>query len=164
MEVTQIMQKIPATLLKYRYALLILVIGILFMLIPSNHSPKNNEEIHPAVAPVEVSAEEKLGNILGKIQGAGRVEVILSYASGAQTRYQENTATDGDSLRSEAVIVNDSSRNQTALITRVDPPVYLGAVVVCQGADSASVRLAIVDAVSKYTGLGADQIAVLKMK
>lgn len=164
MEVNQMMQKITSAISKYRYALLILVIGILLMLIPTQQSTKKTSEEPPPSAPAESSAEEKLGNILSKIQGAGRVEVILSYASGAQTRYYENTSTDGDSLRNEAVIISDSGRNQSALISRVDPPVYLGAVVVCQGADSASVRLAIVDAVSKYTGLGADQISVLKMK
>lgn len=34
---------------------------------------------------------------------------------------------------------------------------------VCQGADNAAVRLAIVEAVSKVTGLGANRISVLKM-
>jgi stage III sporulation protein AG len=40
----------------------------------------------------------------------------------------------------------------------------MGAIVLCQGADVPSVRLAIVDAVSKVTGLVANQISVLKMK
>jgi stage III sporulation protein AG len=43
-------------------------------------------------------------------------------------------------------------------------PQYLGAIVVCQGADRSDVRLAIVEAVSALTGLGADKISVLKMK
>ena len=47
---------------------------------------------------------------------------------------------------------------------QVNPPTYLGAVIVCQGADSASVRLAIVSAVCSVTGLSTDKITVLKMK
>ena len=43
-------------------------------------------------------------------------------------------------------------------------PVYKGAVVVCEGADHASVKLNIVQAVSSLTGLGSDKITVLKMK
>ena len=39
-----------------------------------------------------------------------------------------------------------------------------GAVVVCDGAESASVTLEIVRAVSAYTGLGSNRIIVLKMK
>ncbi len=39
-----------------------------------------------------------------------------------------------------------------------------GAVVVCQGADSAAVRLIVTNAVTAYTGLGSDKIWVMKMK
>jgi len=49
-------------------------------------------------------------------------------------------------------------------VQQVNPPTYLGAVIVCQGADSASVRLAIVSAVGSVTGLSTDKITVLKMK
>ncbi len=38
-----------------------------------------------------------------------------------------------------------------------------GAAVVCQGADSASVRLDITRALMSYTGLSADKIAIFKM-
>ncbi len=38
-----------------------------------------------------------------------------------------------------------------------------GAAVVCQGADSASVRLDITEAMRCYTGLGADKIVIFKM-
>lgn len=38
-----------------------------------------------------------------------------------------------------------------------------GAAVVCQGADSVSVRLDITEALRCYTGLGADKIVIIKM-
>ena len=38
-----------------------------------------------------------------------------------------------------------------------------GAAVVCQGADSVSVRLAVTEAMRCYTGLGADRIVIYKM-
>jgi len=39
-----------------------------------------------------------------------------------------------------------------------------GALVVCDGAERASVRLAVTQAVSSLTGLGSNKIAVVKMK
>lgn len=39
-----------------------------------------------------------------------------------------------------------------------------GAVVICQGAESSTVRLCVTNAVSVYTGLGSDKIRVIKMK
>ena len=60
--------------------------------------------------------------------------------------------------------VTDGQRNETGLVRQVNPPSYLGAVVVCQGGDDPRVQLDIVNAVSRITGLGADRISVLKMK
>lgn len=39
-----------------------------------------------------------------------------------------------------------------------------GAVVLCRGAEQSAVRLAVINAVSAYTGLGSDKITVIKMK
>ena len=39
-----------------------------------------------------------------------------------------------------------------------------GAVVVCQGANSAKVRLEVTNALASYTGLRSDKISVMKMK
>ena len=50
------------------------------------------------------------------------------------------------------------------MITQVIPASYMGAIVVCQGGDRPSVKLAIVKAVSDVTGLTSDKISVLKMK
>ena len=43
-------------------------------------------------------------------------------------------------------------------------PTYQGAVVVCEGAGSSTVRLAVVNAVSVLTGLSSDKISVVKWK
>ncbi|MFR4414339.1 MAG: hypothetical protein ACLT4C_03190 [Butyricicoccus sp.] len=43
-------------------------------------------------------------------------------------------------------------------------PVFRGAVVLCDGADDASVRLSVTQAVSTVCGIGADKVTVLKMQ
>jgi stage III sporulation protein AG len=64
----------------------------------------------------------------------------------------------------ETVLRTNSNRADEALVEQILAPEYLGAVVVCQGADDPTVRLAVSEAVSKATGMGADRISVLKMK
>ena len=162
------MEKPVQLLSKYRYALLILVIGLVLMLLP-DWNP--GDEVSPTVPAVQTEAqtpEQKLEAILASVRGAGKVQVLLSRAEGEKTTYQTDTdiskGQDSGSQRSDTVTVTDQNRNQTGLVVQVNPPVYLGAIIVCQGADDPAVRLAIVDAVSKYTGLGANQISVLKMK
>lgn len=159
--------KIASIAGKYRYVLLILVIGVALMLIPGKgEQPAATESAaQPKVEQTDIT--QQLQQILSKIDGAGRVEVMLTVASGEKTVYQyDDDFTGGEtgSTRRDTVIVTDANRGQSGLIQQINPPVYQGAIVVCQGADSALVRLSIIEAVSKVTGLGTDRISVLKMK
>lgn len=161
MEVKTWIEQLITIINKYRYAVLILIIGIALMLIPVNQQNTPLETV-PAIQSATVDPETKLASLLSCIKDVGRVEVLLSYASGEQTIYQSDADAGGE--RTDTVIVTDSDRNQAGLITQIKPPVFLGAIVVCQGAGNPTVRLAVVDAVSKFTGLGAHQISVLEMK
>ena len=146
---------------KYRYLAIILLFGIILMAIPSNEEKADPAE--PSVVQQE-SMEDKLSRILGKIQGAGKVEVLLTEDAGAETLYQTDTEKRESSFRETTVVISDSSRQEEGLIRQVIPPTYLGAVVICQGGDKPVVKLAILEAVMKATGLRSNQISVLKMK
>lgn len=144
---------------KYRYVLLVLLAGLLLILLPECGQEQTSQE--PAIqTEPQTDLQSSLEEILAQIQGAGKVKVLLTQKEGERTVYQADT----DDTRRDTVILTASDRAQTGLVQQVNPPTYLGAVVVCQGADSASVRLAIVDAVASVTGLSSDKISVLKMK
>lgn len=169
MEIKSLPGKLKSFAEKYRYALLIAVVGLVLLLIPGKQEQKNTvvTDTSPVIMNHGIDTQ-MLTDILQTVQGAGKVKVMLSVASGERTQYQINSdiskSGDSSSTQTEAVIITDSARNENGLISQVDPPVYLGAIVVCQGADSAAVRLAITQAVAKITGLGADAICVLKME
>ena len=150
---------------KYRYAVLIVLLGVVLMCLPGigkAESKVATPSNHPSAS--EPNLEDSLAEILSQIKGAGRVEVLLTEAKGSETMYQADTNTGSDTLRQDTVVISGADRAQTGLIRQINPPSYQGAIVVCQGADSAAVRLAIVQAVSSVTGLGSDHITVLKMK
>ena len=137
------------------------------MLIPSQNPDTPKDSVMQATE-VGLPLEEQLANILAKVSGAGEVKVMLSLAAGEETLYQtdvdQQTQTDSTSSKRNTVTVTDSQRNESGLVRQVLPPAYMGAIIVCEGADAPSVRLAIIEAVSDVTGLGADKISVLKMK
>ncbi len=152
---------------KYQYVFLILLLGMVLMLIPQKGTA--SEESQPAsIEAAEQGIAVQLETILSKIDGVGAVEVLLTESRGTQTYYQTDedltTGADTGSSRVETVIITGSNREEYGLIQRIDPPIYLGAVIVCQGGDRASVRLAVIEAVSHVTGIGTDRISVLKMK
>lgn len=167
MDVTSIKNKVLDGLRKHKYALAVAAIGMLLICIPFG-SDKTEPQMQSQMQQLEVDTmEQRLADILCRIDGAGKVQVMLTMASSEQKVYQEDTDLSGggvDSSRYDTVIIKDSQGNELGLIQQVISAKYQGAIVVCQGAGKPAVKLAIVEAVSRATGLGADQISVLKMK
>lgn len=151
---------------EYRYVLLVLFLGIVLMLLPQSKAAEEGDKETPVPETVaEESLQEQLEQLLSIVQGAGKVRVLLTEAAGERVIYQ----TDGEensqnTKRTDTVILSDSGRAESGLVQQILPPTYQGAVILCQGADSASVRLALIEAVSNATGLTSDRISVLKMK
>lgn len=140
---------------KYRYVLLVAATGLLLMLLPMGETADAPE---PAPTEGVQTLEHRLEKILSRIRGAGEVAVLLTEERCGEVFYQ----TEGEDGRT--VVVTGSDRSESGLVRTTSPPVYRGAVVVCQGADSPEVRLEVVNAVAKATGLGTDRITVLKME
>lgn len=151
---------------KYKYVILIVLIGLVLMAVPVGHSADEaNPDTEISQTDPVCSIDSQLESLLRQIKGAGEVRVMVSIASGEQILYQTDKSQSGsDITQSNTVTITDAQRAQNGLIQQINPPTYLGAIVLCQGADSPAVRLAMVDAVSKVTGLGAGRISVLKMK
>lgn len=166
MDAVDIKAKVQGLFDKYKYVALIVAIGIALMLLPTGGSADKNDKGTEASAQTELGADVKLAEVLSSIQGAGEVKVQLSVAAGEEKIYQidEDITDSSGNIRRSTVVISDASRNQQGLIKQVIPPSYLGAVIVCDGGDDPVVRLAVVDAVSKLTGLTTDRISVIKMK
>lgn len=162
MDPKEIKKTLLAFVSRYKYVALILVIGLFLLTLPSSteETPAPKEE-----QVRQENLEEKLEGILSQIQGVGKVRVLLTPQTGEEVFYQtdEDRSADG-SIRIDTVILSGSDRGQTGLVRTVTPATFLGAIVVCQGADNASVRLELTQAVSNVTGLGTDRISIVKMK
>ena len=153
-------RKFKDFLSKYRYAFLILLVGLVLMLLPSDGGETPQVEAGKEDVSESRDLAQELTQILGMIQGVGKVQVMLTVEEGETTLYQYDESASGR----DTVIITDADRAQSGLIQQVNPQKYRGAIVVCQGADSAAVRLSVIEAVAKVTGLGTDRICVLKMK
>ncbi len=160
MDMKKLGSTLPTLVKKYKYPILVLLVGVLLMCIPVSGKEKASQQPLQTQPQEEQDLASQLEDILSQIQGVGSVRVLLTQASGEAYRYQYDESSD----RKDTVIITDGDRNQSPVIQQILPPKYLGAVVVCQGAEAPAVKLAVVEAVSRLTGLGADTISVLKMK
>ena len=169
MELTPRLHAIASFFKKYKFIILIILIGILLINIPSKSKQNNTllakNDSNPTTT---YNLETRLSEALKMIDGAGEVYVIMSVAQGEEVIYQnnetQNSSENTDNMRTDTVMITASDRSTTGLIKQIIPETYMGAIVICSGADDPIVRLSIVEAVSKLTGLGANQISVLKMK
>ena len=158
--------KIPEVLGRYKYVLLVAALGAVLLLWPQR--TKTGESSVPAgtggtsVAETEKAMEE----ILAKISGVGRVDVMLTLQSGSELvlaqdttlRYSGSAQSPDDYQRSSGAVKDPSG----VVVTQEVYPKYRGALVVCEGGGNDAVRLEVVAAVSSLTGLGADRITVVK--
>ena len=166
MDLSKLKKKMFDGIGKYKYPLLILCIGLAFIWIPtgSSASKVKSSEITQSQE-IPYISQDDLAEILSRIKGTGRVEVLLSLEYTDQTEYQQNREFSGGSNeRENTVTVTDAQRNESGLISKKYAPVYRGAIVVCDGADDPTVHLSVINAVSNITGLGSHQISVLKME
>ena len=149
---------------KYKYVALIVLLGISLMLIPQTKEAKSN-----SIPNTEDSAEitDELVQILSQIDGVGKVDVMITESEGTQTHYQTDEDLDESEgekrIRYDTVIVSRDG-DDMGLVRSVTPPVYLGAIVVCQGGGNPAVRLDVTNAVAAVTGISTDRIKILKMK
>ena len=153
-------QQLITFIKKYQYVIWVVLVGVLLMLIPQNDEEPTKEI--PVIETVPQDLEMELSNILSLICGVGKVEVLLTEAAGSDTIFPMDSSQNQNNL--DTVIVKSENREEMGLVKQVMPPKYKGAIIVCQGADSASVRLSVVNAVKSVTGLSSDCITVLRMK
>ena len=145
---------------KYKFAMLILAMGLFLMSFPKTEALSENVQVPDVIE--EETLEQRLGAILSRIQGVGEAQVLLTESWGQETVYQTD-GTSGTDGRTETVIISDDSRREAGLVRQVVSPVYQGAIVVCQGGENACIRLAVMEAVSNVTGIPTSRITVLKM-
>lgn len=156
------------TLERYKYVLLVIIAGVLLLLWPTGEGrqEQRREEQTESQETFDLDAlEEKLSQTLSQVEGAGRVTVTLTVKSGMEQVLASDRTTSvterGSSVAEETVLAGSGGAQEPVLLTR-RYPTFQGALVVCQGGDSAELRLLLTQAVSALTGLGADRITVCK--
>lgn len=155
---------------KYKYVLLVCLAGVVLLLWPQGER-ETELPAEPEQADSQTALEARIQEVLESMEGVGQARVILTVEYQEETDYaydQTSSASrsegGGSSSRQSQLAVISQNGGQTPVALRQRAPSYRGAVVVCQGGDSASVRLAVTQAVQSLTGLSSDKIVISKMK
>ena len=111
--------------------------------------------------------ENRLGELLSSIDGAGDVRVYLTFGSCERYVY----ASEGRRSRSEGkteeegeYVMTGSGSEKSPLVETIEKPEVTGAVIVCDGGDSAEVREKMYKAASAALGISTAKIYVAKLR
>lgn len=169
---TQLGQLVPS-IAKYKYALIILLVGIL-LLYAGGGARDKPEQSEPQLEGTEQafaleSFENRLEKELSQIAGIGRVTLMLSLEESGESVYASNIrqADNGEqngSYESTLSTVSDGSYGEQPVRIKETCPTFRGAVVLCDGAQDSKVRLAVTKAIGAVCGLRTDRISVIQME
>ena len=123
--------------------------------------------------------EEKLENVLGKIQGVGAVKVCINYSESSEVvaMYNESSKvsnteesdTSGGTRKIQEtdsqkdIIFKEENGEKTPITQKVVQPKIEGAIITAKGANNADTKANIIQAVEAVTGLATHKIQVFEM-
>lgn len=142
--------------------LLVLVVGMTLLMLPEQESyeAEQNSSFQKQEFDLE-QFEERLEDILSKVEGAGPTQVILTLDTGSRVILAQDQKRNQDGEESyQTVTIGRGSGEQETITLQTVSPRFRGAVIVCPGGEEPQVRLALIQAVTALTGLGADRIAI----
>lgn len=157
---------------KYRYVLCMAALGAFLLLLPSGGAERETEHTADAQTFDRLAIQQEMETILSQLDGVGKLSLMLTVdGSAALELAQDESAsakrsgeTEGEQTKKRETVVLGSGSTSEVVVTRSAYPEFLGALVVCEGGDSAAVRLRVTQAVSALTGLSSERITVVKGK
>ena len=153
--------------------MLALFVGILLLVAGKGFSSEEPtveklESVEKEIVSADRELEECMASFLSAIEGAGQVDVILTYRQTTEKTIARNETREenGGNLRTEetAVLLEDESGATLPLVLTEAGPVVEGVVIAAQGADSPAVAAALNQAAQALLDVPAHKVAVLKMK
>lgn len=163
---------------------LALMVGILLLAAGKSFSsfggdaPEKSSQEEPAETTLgsDAETERRMAEILSKIEGAGQVDVMLTYRRTEEKTvardevreesYSEDGGKTSESLRVEntAILMEDRNGNTLPLLLSASSPEVEGVVIVAEGGGDSVVCAALNQAAQALLDVPAHKIAVLKMK
>lgn len=154
---------------QYKYVLLTAALGVFLLLLPSGGSGSAAPDTETAESFDRAGLQREMEEILSQIEGVGKLSLMLTVEGGGEKQLaRDESATvslrdsDEEQTRKTETVVLGSGSGAEVVVTQSYYPRFVGALVVCEGAGSASVRLTVTQAVGALTGLSSDQITVAR--
>ena len=151
------------------------IIGVVLIIISEFVTEKpesqEKEQVQSSFFDYESDIENRLGDIISQINGAGRVKVMVTLKSGEEKKYAynemfqaKNDENSSDSKTENEYVVIDGEKGDECVLLKTEFPEIQGVIVVCDGGDNSVIKNEITNAVSGLLNISTNNISVIKMK
>ena len=135
-----------------------------------------SESTKTGVSDYEAELESRLIRLLSKVDGVGKVSVMITLKAGAEQvvdkdsnvssveQSEENKRSASGSREDQTVLLEDGSGSQSPYVVKEIKPEVAGVVIICEGGDDPKVVSEIVASSEVLFSISAHKIKVMKMK
>lgn len=162
---TTLIEKIKDKAKKIKVEHLIIAVAVIAIFIIFLSSFNNNSS---TIASVDVdsyitSLEDKLSTELSKIDGAGKVSVLISVKKGLTTEIatEKKVVNNSDGITTEETPILVSGK--PIILTEVYPEI-VGVIIIAKGAEDLKVRMSLLTAAQTFLDITSDKIEILTMR
>lgn len=162
--------------LKKDQLLILVLLGLLLAVIAIPVDEKENrEEKTENTLPVssesaeenmdyERQMEQKLEELLGSVDGVGKVRVMLTFEGTGEKRVEKDQTLTAEETREETVYEEMGSSERTPYVTSETNPKVEGVLVIAEGGGSSRIKQEILEAAQALFGIDAHKIKIMKME
>ncbi|MBQ8689515.1 MAG: hypothetical protein IJ515_04040 [Clostridia bacterium] len=119
--------------------ILLLAVGLLLLTLSSCPEKETEEAVEKTLEEYKAELEDELESACSMVGGVGKCRVIVTFERGTENSYKGSQ------------------------LLESKPPRVMGVSVICQGADSASVRSEITEMMTALFDIGSNRVAILKL-
>ena len=165
------------------FMLILLIVTLVIINRILKDEPKNDNDsntVNTAVLAsrnMEITLDQKLEEILAKIKGVGKVNVLVTYSENEFNKipmYNENNTKNtteevdknGNTKKNTSDIIQKEivlGADQNPVIKSIENPRIEGAIITAEGAGNIDIKTNIISAVEAATGLATHKIQVFEM-
>ncbi len=153
----------------YEIIICLIIICIVLLIYFSVNGDGKKEE--KATESVNISLtdglEERVGNVLSKIEGVGEVDVLITFSSSVeqvtantQNSHSTTTSNQNNSTTTSTTTSSPIISNQNVIVLQEKMPEIIGVIVVAEGADNPKVKINILSAVSTALDIDKNSIQI----
>lgn len=156
--------------------LILVLLGLLLAVIaiPAEEKEKEKEETEETLTAASESAEDhmdyesrmeqKLEELLERVDGVGKVRVMLTFAGTGEKKVEKDQTLTGEESREETVYEEKGSSERTPYVTSETNPKVEGVLVIAEGGGNSRVKQEILEAAQALFGIEAHKIKIMKME